>query len=75
MSNPYSTKHPWSPETLKAWQDMPKDIHGRNLGFTEGNREAWREWFKRTPKELHHPVAVATYQNLDRMKEMTGGKR
>ena len=68
MSNPYSTAHLWSPETLAAYEDMPTDSAGKHLGFTEHNREAWRAWMKRTPKELWHPVAIQTYANLDRLK-------
>ena len=70
MSNPYSTAHLWSPETLRAWVDMPKAPSGYNAGFTETNRAAWREWMKRTPKHLWNPVALQTYADLDRLKAM-----
>jgi hypothetical protein len=71
MSNPYSTNHLWSPETLAAYCDMPKDHEGKNLGFVEANREAWKEWMRRTPKHLWHPVCIEEYKKLDFLK----GKR
>lgn len=66
--NPYSTHHLWSPETVKAWEDMPKSSNGYNAGFTETNRKAWQDWFRRTPKHLWHPVGIEAYAELDRKK-------
>ena len=68
MSNPYSTHHLWSPETLAAWNDMPHDHTGKNMGFTEANRDAWRDWMRRTPKHLWWPAAIDAYAELDRLK-------
>lgn len=73
MSNPYSTHHLWNKETLAAWNDMPKQPNGYNCGFVELNRERWRDWHRRTPKHLHHPVMIQEYQNLDRLKAKASG--
>ena len=69
MKNPYGPPfHLWTPEALRAWNDMPKTHNGYNAGFVELNREAWRAWMQRTPKDLWHPVCIQEYQNLDRIK-------
>lgn len=74
MSNPYSPAHLWDKETLAAWVDMPKGHNGYNAGFTETNRKAWQDWFRRTPKHLWHPVGLAAYQELDRLKAKSGDR-
>ena len=68
MTNPYSTAHLWSAETLAAYQDMPTGPNGHTAPFTEHFRQQWRDWFKRTPKHLHHPEATKAYAELDRIK-------
>ena len=63
-SNPYSTARVWNDETHAAYASMPKH-RGYTAPATEEHREAWRAWFKRTPKHLHHPAVIQAYKELD----------
>ena len=66
-SNPYCTHRLWDAETHAARADMPL-IDGKVAGFTERNRDAWRDWMRRTPKHLWWPAAIDAYAELDRLK-------
>lgn len=66
--NPYSTARLWDPDTLAAWESMPKQPNGNTAPATERYREAWKAWFARTPKSLWYPPVLKAYQELDRVK-------
>ena len=65
--NPYSTRHPWPPEVLQAYQQMPL-CNGHIAPYTEHFRQAWRDWAKKTPRHLWNPHMVDAYNDLDRKK-------
>lgn len=64
--NPYATNYVWPPEVLNAFEDMPKDSGGRTAPIHESYVDAWRKWFKRTPKHLWNPEILRRLTELTR---------